>query len=428
MSATTTIAADATVADTEQDVEPSLSEVIDNRTKRSRTTKDDDHHDNNGTTTKECHTNSNDYDKKMMLDNNPLYKKQYEFLQSLTEKERTEFFSSSTITPIRRAEIWMEQSQIGIECINQYAWVTPDVRCMRILQYFAPIIEIGCGSNAYWCQQLLQFDSTIDIVGYDISPVSGGKIITDDDGNEDDHIHEKNDSGTCNNTATAENIENIKDKTIESNSTSSSKHRTFFVQKGGPEVLAMECNHHRTLFLCYPDEDVDHDNHKEEKETRNSDDEDVDVDDDDEEQEEPYSTMAMDCLKYYTGDYIIHVGELMSITTPILGSDKAPYGRTSSISFQERLYSEYHCILQCTLQQHWLHTTQDCITVWKRSTDITTIVYGGNDDEHNEGNNNDDDDDDESDDEVQYRHIPIEERLPTDIAAPIVQHLLWYNL
>jgi hypothetical protein len=113
----------------------------------------------------------------------------------------------------------------------------------------------------------------------------------------------------------------------------------------------------------------------------------------------------------------------------------APYGRTSSVPFQEYLYTHFHCILQYKLPLHWLHTNNDYLTVWKRSTDVTTIVYSNDDDDDdeeeedghqtkNDNNQNDDDDDDDDVDEVQYRHIPMEERLPVmNIAAPCVNHL-----
>ena len=150
------------------------------------------------------------------------------------------------------------------------------------------------------------------------------------------------------------------------------------------------------------------------------DDEDEEEEDVEDELKESYS-MAYECMKYYTGDIVIHVGELMSTTGPILGRDTAPYGRTTSIQFQEYLYTHFHCILQYKLPLNWLHTNQDYLTVWKRSTNTTTIVYGTNNDETDENDHDEEDDDEE---EVQYRHIPVEERLPVlNIAAPCVQHL-----
>jgi hypothetical protein len=50
------------------------------------------------------------------------------------------------------------------------------------------------------------------------------------------------------------------------------------VAKGGPKVLSNEVANGRNLFLCYPDE---------------------------------ASSLGVRCLKYFTGEYVIHVGELM---------------------------------------------------------------------------------------------------------------------
>ena len=117
------------------------------------------------------------------------------------------------------------------------------------------------------------------------------------------------------------------------------------------------------------------------------------------------------------------------------------YGRTSSIQFQEYLFTNFHCILQYKLSLNWLHTNNDYLTVWKRSTNITTIVYSNSENENSENNEKNADDDarnntnendandadeeeEEEEEEVQYRHIPVEERLPMmNIAAPCVQHL-----
>ena len=399
--------------------------------------------------------------------NNPLYLTQYQFLQSLSDTERNYYFnnnnnnnengsssgSSSTtttaknmnsISAARRSEIWEQQSQIGTECINQYAWVTPNQQCLHILSHFVPLIEIGCGSNAYWCRQLLSYyhqqhhhhrseQRTISapmlssskkppivpiadddiIVGYDISPTHGGKIEN----------------------STMENDDDDNDRTPAPRRTTQQQ---FQVGKGGPRVLELPEHAHRTLFLCYPDETSENNGDNIEATTKtkattfgsSNEQEEVDNDDanggddDDEDAEPPYS-MAYECLQYYQGDTVIHVGELMNVISPIIGNDTAPYGRTSSISFQEYLFSHYHCILQYKLPLNWLHTNNDYLTVWKRSRNVTTIVYSTSLDQETNGNTNDDDDDDDGEDEeVQYRHIPFEERLPTmNIAAPCAQHL-----
>jgi hypothetical protein len=270
---------------------------------------------------------------------NPLYEKQQEFLLALTTKERGDFFSSSLDTD-RRAELWMAQADLGETLINQYSWATPDERSLRILRHFSPIVEIGCGANAYW--SCLMEQAGLDVVAYDFDPKSGGKIM--------EAKRKRQASG-------------------------------FRVRKGGPEVLRQESG--RTLFLCYPDED----------------------DEASSEMEEPFS-MGAACLEHYTGDYVIHVGEVYGDP---LAMDQAPWGRSSSPEFQQRLASEYHCILKAGLS-NWLHV-RDTISVWKR-TETCTIVFAAGEDEEDE------------DEEIEYRYVLEAERMPTDAAAPCLLHLL----
>jgi hypothetical protein len=120
--------------------------------------------------------------------NNPLYIQHFQFLQSLNDTERNYFFANEStdtkmtsnasrttadkrnnnnddddgsmknyISAQRRSEIWDTQcTVVGEACVQQYSWVTPDSTGLKILHHFTPLIEIGCGSNAYWCQQLVQ--------------------------------------------------------------------------------------------------------------------------------------------------------------------------------------------------------------------------------------------------------------------------------
>jgi hypothetical protein len=284
---------------------------------------------------------------------NPLWQIQRKFLDGLTENERNNFFDSDAITPERRAELWM--AQVELDTVNRFAWATPDDRAMNILRHFAPIVEIGCGSNAYWCQQMKK--AAIDVIGYDVAPQTGGTIPPEQTSK--------------------------KANAVEHRSTAPQSQSDFVVRHGGPEVLKKHAN--RTLFLCYPDEDDgillgEHD--------------------------EPVP-LAAACLQHYSGEYVIHVGELFWDLP--LSTDQAPWGRSSSNLFQECLASEFHCLLRAKLQ-NWLHTV-DTISVWKRSK-TTTIVFADSDSEGSD------------DEEAEYRHIPLNERLPADIAAPCVQHLL----
>jgi hypothetical protein len=276
---------------------------------------------------------------------NPLLEQQQAYLATLSQHERNNFFSNTKLDAERRAEMWMDQADLGEALVNQYSWATPDDRAIRVLAHFSPLVEIGCGANAYWCKAMKV--AGIDVVGYDVQPNDGGKI----------------------------------DKTHKGNV-------GFAVKQGGPEVLAHFKD--RTLFLCYPDEDVSN----EKQRTENED-----------EDESTATSMAAACLEHFKGEYVVHVGELYGDTPSM---EQAPWGRSSGAEFQERLASEYHCLLKASLT-NWLHV-RDTISVWKRS-ETCSIVFAA-------------DDDDDEEEEMAYKHIPVNERLPTDLAAPCLQHLL----
>ena len=313
---------------------------------------------------------------------NPLLNQQQTYLTSLSQYERDNFFSTSKIGPDRRAELWMEQADLGEALVNQYAWATPDDRAIRILNHFAPLVEIGCGANAYWCQ--IMKAAGIDIVGYDKFPEGGGTIHTQQMQEKNKNVSNKNINNSTNNTTSNNNTKN---------NNNNNKINKFPVKQGGPNVLANFKD--RTLFLCYADEDISPN--------------DTDIDNNpDTDGGESTPSMGATCLDHYKGQYVIHVGELFGDT---LSMEQAPWGRSSSPDFQDRLAAEYHCMLKASLT-NWLHV-RDTISVWKRSQ-TCTIVFAADDDKDNE----------EEEEEVEYKHIPVEERLPTDIAAPCLQHLL----
>jgi hypothetical protein len=298
---------------------------------------------------------------------NPLETAQQSFLNSLPADARSHFFSSKHVTPQQRAEIWENQADLGEKLVNKYAWATPDARVLKIFQHFSPIVEVGCGSNAYWARWMHDAGD-VDVIAFDASLESGGKI-------------------------------NVKDKKKKSKDVEGTKIGGLTIRHGGPSVLSNDPDaQDRTLFLCYPDEE-------EYKESDSEDEEDSynghDIND-----SKPKS-MAAACLEHFSGSTIIHVGELFGDT---LGLDQSPWGRSSSCEFQERLAAEYHCILKMKLN-NWLQV-RDTLSVWKRS-ETCAMVY-----------ENDSEDEDESAEEDQYKYIPPEEQLPYDIAAPCVAHLL----
>lgn len=306
---------------------------------------------------------------------NPLQTAQESFLKSLAAETRLHFFSSKHVTPEQRAEIWENQADLGEKLVNKYAWSTPDSRLLKVFQYFSPIVEIGCGSNAYWARWMHD-EGGVDVIAFDASLESGGKIDA--------------------------NVPSKKMKNKGKQSSGDVKSDRLTIRHGGPTILSTDpdiSDSKRTLFLCYPDEEEYQENDSEGNEDNYT--------GQDVKHPKPKS-MGAACLQHFTGSTIIHVGELYGDT---LGLDQSPWGRSSSCEFQERLAAEYHCILKMKLTNNWLHV-KDTLSVWKRS-EICEMVY-----------ENDSDDEDESTEEECYKYVPPEEQLPIDAAAPCVAHLL----
>jgi hypothetical protein len=142
-----------------------------------------------------------------------------------------------------------------------------------------------------------------------------------------------------------------------------------YVRKGGPSLLKSKSLQNRNLFLCYPDED---------------------------------SQLGVECLKHFKGDYIIHVGEMITTGT-VCAYPQSPWGKTSSADFQEDLMETFHCILSAKLPS--FPVSNDFITVWKRT-------------KYCRGQNHTDEEPD------LWASIPVDERPVLDFAAPCVRHLL----
>jgi len=307
-------------------------------------------------------------------DDNPLLTAQQRFLNSLSPQTiRSHFFSPTHVTPERRGEIWEEQADLGETLVNSYAWATPDPRLLRVFQHFGPIVEVGCGANAYW-SKWMNLRGGVDVVALDASLEGGGKFSTDQ-------------------------RKNKKPKKVEARDGVTKAHK-LVVRKGGPATLSEDAtvrDSGRALFLCYPDEeDYQQD----------------DNDDEDDDEAAPPMSMAAACLDHYTGSTIIHVGELYGDT---LSLEQAPFGRSSSSEFSQRLAAEYHCILRMKLESNWLHV-RDTLSVWKRS-ETCCMAFQDDDDDGNESKNS-------SYGDMHYKYIPPEEILPVDCAAPCVAHLL----
>lgn len=245
---------------------------------------------------------------------------------------------------------------------SRYAWAIPDDRALRVCAHFSPLVEIGAGGG-YWAQQLRLRGATVH--AFDVCVPKKKK--------------NKGKGGL------------------------SVPPSRSPVLHGGPDVLKKPKYRDCALLLCYPDETME---------------------------------LAEACLKVFTGDTIIHVGELAMDGT--LSLEQAPWGRTTTQSAQEKLLMQFHCILRVKLPQ-W-PMGRDTLTVWRRSTTCPLLVEADEEEDESEGGNDTDDDeklrDSEGDDtgntwhaeqntEVQWwRHIPLDERLPEDAAAPCVAHLL----
>jgi len=192
------------------------------------------------------------------------------------------------------------------------------------------------------------------------------------------------------------------------------------VQVGGPKVLSEPAAKGRTLFLCYPDDSTN---------------------------------LALKCLERYSGEYIIHVGELITTGT-LSGQPQAPFGRTTGSEFSVALAETFHCLLVAGLPR--FPFSKDCISVWKRTvfvpgksamlppSDSEAEEEGdempnvdhkkgkkGESEGSSDGGEEEEDDGEEDEEEEEeeeegdsWASIPPEEMLPVDIAAPCLAHLL----
>jgi len=248
-------------------------------------------------------------------------------------------------------------------------------------------------------------DNDIDVLAFDVELKHGGKISSGNDVNDVNNINNNKNSKKRKH-------DDIKhESTVNEDGTiSKAFDNGLVINKGGPTILSSldvyKDIDNRVLFLCYPDEDIYIEDENGESQNDTEEDEEEYREENDVLSSSP-SSMGSACLEHFQGDTIIHVGELYGDTLSI---DHAPWGRSSGAEFQQRLCSEYHCILKAKLS-NWLHV-RDTISVWKR-TRRCTIVFQGNGDEDEDG-----------DEESDYKYIPKDELIQTDMAAACAEHLL----
>jgi len=287
---------------------------------------------------------------------------------------------------------------MGEPLLNKYAWAVPSNAAIKLLTKFSPLVEMGAGKG-YWAHLVQQ---------------QGGYVKPFD-------------------------------ITVPAKSEAWTK-----VYEGTPESIlspAVAKNKHApladlNLFLCYPDQGNE-----------------VGLPSID-----AFQTLTDDHNNFgqgtsiatgsgMGGGYVIHVGELL-VTGCVSGAPQAPWGRTSSSDFQQRLYADYHCVLTLPLES--FPFSRDFLTVWKR-----TVLFDAQDMEFDEaggsggeGSDEEDEDDEEGEEEKEaagvvqkktpaindedednegeenddeWADIPDEERLPHTvkaIAAPCMQQLL----
>uniref|UniRef100_H3B168 Uncharacterized protein n=2 Tax=Latimeria chalumnae TaxID=7897 RepID=H3B168_LATCH len=105
---------------------------------------------------------------------------------------------------------------------------------------------------------------------------------------------------------------------------------------GGPETLQQFPD--RALFLSWPDA-------------------------------EESSTFSLDCLSYYTGDTVCHVGELLGET-----QSANPWGQSTSRDFQLALAEDFCCVCRIRLPSWPGH--MDSFTVWKKKNPQPVMCDG----------------------------------------------------
>ncbi|KAF1323572.1 Clavaminate synthase, partial [Globisporangium splendens] len=175
-------------------------------------------------------------------------------------------------------------------CCHLYAYATPTPEALGVVSKYAPLVEMGAGTG-YW-SSLLQVQKT-DIVAYDKCPPStdGGSETTEQTGG--------------------------RARKQERNAYHGQVPPFCAIGKGGPEVLKQDDMKARNLFLCYPP---------------------------------PHDDMAFNCLRFFQGEYVIHVGEWQ--------------GDTGDRRFEKELETRFNLVNEHLLP-NWGNSAYS-LTVWKR--------------------------------------------------------------
>jgi len=329
----------------------------------------------------------------------------------LAKQGISEIFESDAMDDAARCSLMDALGDVGDPVRQKYAWACPDTRALNILAECAPLCEIGAG-HGYWAHCLRE--RGVDINAYDLI---GCADVKDKAGGKRKKAKVSSEVEQRKASAEAMGVD-VGDGTFWTH-----------VNAGGPEALLLPANRGRALFLSFPDE---------------------------------IGPLGLECLRAFVGSTVVFVGELPGST---LSMEDAPWGRSATRDFHVQLMTKFHCVLRAALPT-W-PTGRESISVWKRSAvcpllmpddssseedesegNLSSTADLGNksgmsantrsnsDDSHDESNEDstDDSEGDSNDDELAggargpsvqfWRHIPEDERLPVDAAAPCMAHLL----
>jgi hypothetical protein len=357
----------------------------------------------------------------------------------LAKQEIADIFVSDAMDDAARCALMDSLGDVGDPVRQKYAWACPDARALRILAACAPLCEIGAG-HGYWAHCLRERGVDInayDMIGCEPEPAGGKRKKKS----------EPNEAAAAIAALVAEERQKAAAEAVGVDVGDGA----FWtrVDAGGPEALLLPANRGRALFLSFPDE---------------------------------VGPLGLACLRAFVGTTEVFVGELPGAT---LSMEDAPWGRSATEHFHVQLLAKFHCVLTAALPT-W-PTGRETISVWKRSAVCPFLmpddsssdedgnegagsrttepgekaavtgtsrkrrrVEGEDSDEDEEGSDERNDEEGEGDDDgdgesvksdeiggsggypsdvggssVQFwRHIPEDERLPVDAAAPCMAHLL----
>lgn len=189
-------------------------------------------------------------------------------------------------------------------CCHLYAYATPTSEALGVVAKFAPLVEMGAGTG-YW-SSLLQ-KQKVDIVAYDKCPPSTDGAVSG--------------SGGETSTSSGQRVPRKQER----NAYHGQVPPFCPIGKGGPEVLKQDGEMaKRNLFLCYPP---------------------------------PHDDMALNCVRFFQGEHVIHVGEWQ--------------GDTGDRRFEKELEMRFVLIKELALP-NWGNSAYS-LSIWKRKTNAGVV-------------------------------------------------------